>query len=183
MNVAHGSKRWWSLVVGGGLAGLLALVGAGFFGAGTHPVSTAYAGTHPNEGWVNGDQSGSLIGLDPEGKFIRDVVRLAIKPIWNAYNFFVMYANADEIKAGSDVSDVAAAKKALDVGNVDLALIWVHPQDEPEIRRAFLEAAEALGVTLDARAASAVFAALATDTGWFRFGSTTPNTWRNSVPN
>ncbi len=69
MNVAHGSKRWWSLVVGGGLAGLLALVGAGFFGAGTHPVSAAHTGTHPNEGWVNGDQSGSLIGLDPEGKF------------------------------------------------------------------------------------------------------------------
>ncbi|WNM60434.1 VIT and vWA domain-containing protein [Candidatus Nitrospira neomarina] len=68
MNVAHGRKRFWSLVISGGLAGLLALVGAGFFGAGTHPVPTAHAGTHPNEGWV-GDQSGSLVGRDPEGKF------------------------------------------------------------------------------------------------------------------
>ena len=37
--------------------------------------------------------------VDPEGKFIRDVVRLAIKPIWNAYNFFCLYANADGVKA------------------------------------------------------------------------------------
>ncbi len=39
------------------------------------------------------------ISVDPEGKFIRDVVRLAIKPIWNAYNFFCLYANADGVKA------------------------------------------------------------------------------------
>ncbi len=69
MKAVIGRKRWWGLFVGGGLAGLLALVGAGFFGARTHPVPTAHAGTHPNEWWVNGDQSGSLVGLDPEGKF------------------------------------------------------------------------------------------------------------------
>ncbi len=39
------------------------------------------------------------MSVDPEGKFIRDVVRLAIKPIWNAYNFFCLYANADGVKA------------------------------------------------------------------------------------
>ncbi len=39
------------------------------------------------------------LSVDPEGKFIRDVVRLSIKPIWNAYNFFTLYANADGIKA------------------------------------------------------------------------------------
>ncbi len=42
---------------------------------------------------------GMDLSVDPEGKFIRDVVRLAIKPIWNAYNFFCLYANADGIKA------------------------------------------------------------------------------------
>lgn len=42
---------------------------------------------------------GADIGVDPEGKFIRDVVRLNIKPIWNAYNFFTLYANADGITA------------------------------------------------------------------------------------
>ncbi|MEQ1789345.1 MAG: class I tRNA ligase family protein, partial [Rickettsiales bacterium] len=42
---------------------------------------------------------GQDLMVDPEGKFIRDVVRLAIKPIWNAYNFFTLYANADAIVA------------------------------------------------------------------------------------
>ncbi len=41
---------------------------------------------------------GMDLSVDPEGKFIRDVVRLAIKPIWNAYNFFTLYANADGVK-------------------------------------------------------------------------------------
>ncbi|MEI7670120.1 MAG: class I tRNA ligase family protein, partial [Pseudomonadota bacterium] len=42
---------------------------------------------------------GQELYIDKEGKFIRDVVRLAIKPIWNAYNFFCLYANADGIQA------------------------------------------------------------------------------------
>lgn len=42
---------------------------------------------------------GADIGVDPEGKFIRDVVRLNIKPLWSAYNFFTLYANADGVTA------------------------------------------------------------------------------------
>lgn len=42
---------------------------------------------------------GADIGVDPDGKFIRDVVRLNIKPLWSAYNFFTLYANADGVKA------------------------------------------------------------------------------------
>jgi isoleucyl-tRNA synthetase len=42
---------------------------------------------------------GSELYIDKDGKFIRDVVRLAIKPVWNAYNFFCLYANADRVKA------------------------------------------------------------------------------------
>ncbi len=51
---------------------------------------------------------GQDLMVDPDGKFIRDVVRLAIKPIWNAYNFFCLYANADGIKAklATDSQDV-----------------------------------------------------------------------------
>lgn len=45
---------------------------------------------------------GQDLMVDPEGKFIRDVVRLHIKPIWNAYNFFTLYANADGVKAKFD---------------------------------------------------------------------------------
>ena len=39
------------------------------------------------------------------------------------------------------------------------------------------EAADALNVSLSAHAATALFAAVATDTGWFRFGSTRPSTY------
>lgn len=42
---------------------------------------------------------GAELYIDREGKFIRDIIRLYIKPIWNAYNFFVLYANADGIEA------------------------------------------------------------------------------------
>lgn len=43
-------------------------------------------------------RGGELL-IDKEGKMVRDVLRLAIKPIWNAYNFFTLYANADGIEA------------------------------------------------------------------------------------
>jgi isoleucyl-tRNA synthetase len=42
---------------------------------------------------------GADLAVDPEGKFIRDIVRLYMKPIWNAYHFFSLYANADGVKA------------------------------------------------------------------------------------
>lgn len=44
--------------------------------------------------------------------------------------------------------------------------------------RLVLEAAERLGVALTASVARALFAAIATDTGWFRFSSTTGGTYR-----
>ncbi len=42
--------------------------------------------------------------IDKEGRMIKDVARLALKPIWNAYNFFTLYANSDEIEAKFDLS-------------------------------------------------------------------------------
>lgn len=44
---------------------------------------------------VNG---GELL-LDPKGVMVYDCLRLYIKPIWQAYHFFAMYANADKIEA------------------------------------------------------------------------------------
>ncbi|WP_353280871.1 isoleucine--tRNA ligase [Wolbachia endosymbiont (group B) of Cyclophora punctaria] len=41
---------------------------------------------------------GNLL-LDKEGNLVRDVLKNVIKPIWNSYHFFTMYANADGIKA------------------------------------------------------------------------------------
>jgi isoleucyl-tRNA synthetase len=53
---------------------------------------------------------GADLAVDPEGKFIRDVVRLNIKPIWSAYNFFTLYANADGVQAKS----IQASENLLD---------------------------------------------------------------------
>ena len=42
---------------------------------------------------------GQELRIDKEGKAIKDTLRLAIKPLINAYNFFCLYANSDGIKA------------------------------------------------------------------------------------
>jgi len=42
---------------------------------------------------------GGDLQIDKEGTAIGEAVRLVINPIWNAYYFFCMYANADGVKA------------------------------------------------------------------------------------
>jgi len=42
---------------------------------------------------------GNDLQIDREGHAIRDVVRLVINPIWNAYYFFCLYANSENIRA------------------------------------------------------------------------------------
>ena len=42
---------------------------------------------------------GGDLQIDKEGKVIAEVVRTILNPIWNAYYFFTLYANADGIKA------------------------------------------------------------------------------------
>jgi isoleucyl-tRNA synthetase len=37
--------------------------------------------------------------IDKEGTGFREAIRTVIKPFWNAYNFFVLYANSDNVKA------------------------------------------------------------------------------------
>jgi isoleucyl-tRNA synthetase len=43
--------------------------------------------------------NGGDLLIDKEGNMVRDAVRLILKPIWNSYSFFVLYANADGIEA------------------------------------------------------------------------------------
>ncbi|QXK91983.1 isoleucine--tRNA ligase [Neoehrlichia mikurensis] len=42
---------------------------------------------------------GGELLLDIEGEMIRDVLKNIIKPIWNSYTFFTIYANTDNVKA------------------------------------------------------------------------------------
>lgn len=41
---------------------------------------------------------GQELLIDKDGKMVFETLRLHIKPIWNAYNFYTMYANADGIR-------------------------------------------------------------------------------------
>lgn len=43
--------------------------------------------------------SGGELNISKDGSDIRDATRLVLKPIWNAYHFFTLYANSDGIKA------------------------------------------------------------------------------------
>lgn len=43
--------------------------------------------------------SGGELLIDKQGNMVRDAVRLVLKPLWNAYHFFTLYANADQITA------------------------------------------------------------------------------------
>ncbi|MGX6960941.1 MAG: isoleucine--tRNA ligase [Rickettsia endosymbiont of Pentastiridius leporinus] len=54
---------------------------------------------------------GQELLIDKDGKRVFDTLRLFIKPIWNAYHFFTMYANADHIKGDRDLT----SKNVLDV--------------------------------------------------------------------
>ncbi|PCJ29812.1 MAG: isoleucine--tRNA ligase [Rickettsiales bacterium] len=42
---------------------------------------------------------GQELMIDKEGKMVFDTLRLFIKPIWNSFHFFCLYANSDGIKA------------------------------------------------------------------------------------
>jgi isoleucyl-tRNA synthetase len=42
---------------------------------------------------------GADLQIDREGHVIREIVRLVLRPIWNAYYFFCLYANADGVRA------------------------------------------------------------------------------------
>jgi isoleucyl-tRNA synthetase/very-short-patch-repair endonuclease len=42
---------------------------------------------------------GQELKIDKDGKAVRDTLRLSIKPLINAFNFFCLYANSDNIRA------------------------------------------------------------------------------------
>ncbi|ADE30156.1 isoleucine--tRNA ligase [Rickettsia prowazekii] len=59
---------------------------------------------------------GQELLIDKDGKMVFDTLRLFIKPIWNAYHFFTIYANADSLKgtlnfASQNVLDVYILSK------------------------------------------------------------------------
>lgn len=71
---------------------------------------------------------GQELLIDKDGKMVFDALRLHIKPVWNAYHFFTLYANADGIKAeiayhSDNVLDrYILSKLAIGIGNIEKAL-------------------------------------------------------------
>lgn len=81
----------------------------------------------------------------------------------------------------SDVIRATNAKKMIldhHVGEDDLGAELFKNTTAEATGRLVVEAAEHLGVALTPEIAMPVFAAIATDTGWFRFASTTSETYR-----
>ena len=56
---------------------------------------------------------GQELKIDKDGKAIRDTLRISIKPLINAYNFFCLYANADGIKA-ERITDYSKVNSVMD---------------------------------------------------------------------
>ena len=59
---------------------------------------------------------GEEVRIDQTGKDMKETLRLSIKPIFNAYNFFCLYANSDGIKAersfrSSNIMDIYILSK------------------------------------------------------------------------
>jgi phosphoesterase RecJ-like protein len=84
---------------------------------------------------------------------------------------------------GAVVRETKAHKLILDhhVGQDDLGAELFKDTTAEATGRLVAEAAVALGVPLTPEMAMPLFAALATDTGWFRFGSTSPLTMRTAA--
>ena len=80
------------------------------------------------------------------------------------------------------MGDVLRASKAVKltldhhVGEDDLGTLWFKDTSAEAAGRLVIEAAEHLGVKLTPEIARPLFAAISTDTGWFRFNSTTGDT-------
>ena len=64
------------------------------------------------------------------------------------------------------------------VSGDDLGAVMLKNPESDSTGRLVVEAADALGVALTPEIAQPVFAAVATDTGWFRFASTTASTYQ-----
>lgn len=71
---------------------------------------------------------GQELLIDKDGKMVFDTLRLHIKPIWNAYHFFTLYANADSIKASimydsdNPLDRYILSKLAITISNIEKSL-------------------------------------------------------------
>ena len=127
--------------------------------------------TPPNLQFIDPDGRLKALGVDihPHDLETREVLMILDTSAWAQLGTM-----ADVVRS------TQAHKMVVDhhVGEDDLgAELFKNPQAEAT-GRLVLEIAHHLGVRLTPKIAKPLFAAIATDTGWFRFGSTTGTTFR-----
>ena len=119
--------------------------------------------------------------LDPAGNI--DVLGDSIEPEAVAADCIMILDTSAWAQLG-DMGDVIRSSRAdkivLDhhVGEDDLGATMYKDYQAEATGHLVVQAADALGVKITRTAAMPLFAAIATDTGWFRFGSVTAETYR-----
>ena len=127
--------------------------------------------TPPNLAWIDSKQRIKAIGVDLQMADLedREVLLVLDTSAWQQLGDMAIV-----------LRNTAAKKAVLDhhVSEDDLGAEAFKDTEAEATGRLVLEAAGHLGVRLTPEIARPLFAALATDTGWFRFSSTTGNTYR-----
>jgi phosphoesterase RecJ-like protein len=124
----------------------------------------------------------NLAFLDPQRRIKTLGVDVQSDEIANHDVFIVLDTSAwVQLGAMAEVLRASAAKKLVIDHHVSEDDLGTEPFKDTAAEatgRLVLQAAQALGVALSPDMARALFAAMATDTGWFRFASTTSDTYR-----
>ncbi|TWT97004.1 NanoRNase/pAp phosphatase [Botrimarina colliarenosi] len=120
--------------------------------------------------------------LDPEGRVEVLGEGVSVSEVHQADAHIVCDTSAwGQLGAMADVIRTTPAQRCVidhHQSGDDLDAIVLKDDTAEATGRLIVEATGALGVELSPKAASPLFAAIATDTGWFRFPSVTPTTYR-----
>lgn len=132
---------------------------------------------------VNGQATPpNLAFIDPENEIMAIGEDVAAEHLADADALLVLDTSAwaQLGPMGDVIRTTTADKGVLDhhVGEDDLGAQLFKNSTAEATGRLVVEAAEQLNVELTAQMARPLFAALATDTGWYRFGSANANTYR-----
>jgi phosphoesterase RecJ-like protein len=127
--------------------------------------------TPPNLAFIDPDKKLEVLG---DGVQLEDLADRQVLMILDTSAWAQLGSMGDVVKATS------AKKIVLDhhVSEDDLGATPFKNTTAEATGRLVIEAADALGVKLTAKMATPLYAAIATDTGWFRFSSATADTYR-----
>jgi phosphoesterase RecJ-like protein len=132
---------------------------------------------------VNGQSTPpNLLFIDPRAQLEAIGVDVQLADLADREVLMVLDTSAwAQLGPMADVVRATAAKKVVldhHVSSDDLGAEMFKNTDAEATGRLVLQAADQLGVALTPEIAAPLFAAIATDTGWFRFNSTTGDTMR-----